>query len=284
MARKNIFELLENKFSLKEEVGRLEKLAKMDNVICDDIYNYDLEEFVDKYCLAGWKNRNRCISYDDMRVKLEITSFWMQQGSSAIRALMYIEFMANMVYICEKYIERYEQYDNYKVTSAFLCIKDNLISIAENMNMEFKVFDDKEQILLIEKDSATMAVAEIVESDIAYDLIQYNHFLLKGDIEAKRKILKSLANKFEEVRPLLKMANYSTLESNTGYLLNKLNIRHNNLTGKNMVPYVRDMGKKELEEWYDEIYQMVLLCVLVADNITRNKKVEELKLLIEEKK
>ena len=51
-----------------------------------------------------------------------------------------------------------------------------------------------------------------------------------------------------------------------------------------MVPYVRDMGKKELEEWYDEIYQMVLLCVLVADNITRNKKVEELKLLIEEKK
>lgn len=72
------------------------------------------------------------------------------------------------------------------------------------------------------------------------------------------------------------------LESNVGYLLNKLNIRHNNIEGKNAKDYVKNLSEKELEEWYDETYQMLQLCILEHDNIGRNKKVDSLKKIIEQ--
>jgi len=60
-----------------------------------------------------------------------------------------------------------------------------------------------------------------------------------------------------------------------------MNIRHNNIEGKNAIEYVKNLSNEELEEWYDEIYQMLLLCILEYDNIERNKKVGELKNIIE---
>ena len=92
--------------------------------------------------------------------------------------------------------------------------------------------------------------------------------------------MKLLADKFEPMRGELKRVN-KELESNTGYLLNKMNIRHNNVEGKNAIEYVKNLSDEELEEWYDEIYQMLLLCFLEYDNIERNKKISELKEVIE---
>lgn len=59
-----------------------------------------------------------------------------------------------------------------------------------------------------------------------------------------------------------------------------MNIRHNNLSGKNAVPYVQNMSDVELEEWYDETYQILLLCILEYDNIERNNKISKFKKII----
>ena len=90
----------------------------------------------------------------------------------------------------------------------------------------------------------------------------------------------ALADKFEPTRNELKKIN-ATLESNIGYLLNKMNIRHNNKEGKRASKYVAGISDEELEKWYDETYQMLLLSMLELDNIERNRKVNELKTLIE---
>jgi hypothetical protein len=37
------------------------------------------------------------------------------------------------------------------------------------------------------------------------------------------------------------------------------------------------MTKKQLEKWYDELYQMILLAFLLLDNVERIKKVKKLK-------
>ena len=36
------------------------------------------------------------------------------------------------------------------------------------------------------------------------------------------------------------------------------------------------MSNDELEKWYDETYQVCLLCFLELDNIERKKKIKEL--------
>ena len=123
------------------------------------------------------------------------------------------------------------------------------------------------------------AVAETVDPNTAYAVIEYNHHLLKGDIAEKQRRLKLLADKFEPIRGELKKVD-KDLESNTGDLLNKMNIRHNNMEGKNAIEYVKNLTDEQLEEWYDETYQMLLLCFLEYENIERNKKISELKQVI----
>lgn len=62
-------------------------------------------------------------------------------------------------------------------------------------------------------------------------------------------------------------------------MLNNLNIRHNNKSkkDKNYKEYVAKMKKNKLEEWYDELYQMMLLAMLELEQVERNQKINELK-------
>lgn len=63
-------------------------------------------------------------------------------------------------------------------------------------------------------------------------------------------------------------------------MLNNCNIRHNNRNKKDSSKYkeyVAKMSKKQLEKWYDELYQMILLAFLLLDNGDRDVKITELK-------
>ena len=42
---------------------------------------------------------------------------------------------------------------------------------------------------------------------------------------------------------------------------------------RQLYKYVANLTDEELESWYDETYQMLLLSILELDNIERNKKV-----------
>jgi len=287
MARKNIFDILQERLNINYEIKNLdslcESIAIMKRVFVNEYTceyeKYTLEEYVDKYCLAKWKNRNRCISCQDMRMRLQITPLNVVDNLSKEKIYVYLEYLANILELCSFDINL----DNSLVTTeSYDYINGNLLDIVNHLNLELKVFENEQKVLLVEKNSASTAVAEIIESELAYQVIEYNHYLLKGDIESKQRILKVLADKIEPMRNQLKQIN-STLVDNTFYLLNKMNIRHNNIEGKNAIPYVQNLSKEELEEWYDETYQMILLCILEYDNIERNKKVNELKKIIEAK-
>ena len=52
------------------------------------------------------------------------------------------------------------------------------------------------------------------------------------------------------------------------FMLNNMNLRHNNRSKKDMTKYkeyVAKMSKARLEKWYDELYQMLLLAFLLLD-------------------
>lgn len=68
MSRKNIFDVLEKKMDINYEMRRI--LEMYNESVID---NYTLEEYFDEYCLSNWKNRNRFLSTEEMRIKLNIT-------------------------------------------------------------------------------------------------------------------------------------------------------------------------------------------------------------------
>lgn len=264
--RRNIFDVL-------DEVDLKNEIIKIEYLMCENsIHSYALEEIFDEYCLKSWKNRGRYIGAGDIRKKLGITNFDVRQGLHGDEILFYLEYVGNLIWLCNRFLENQDK----DIDKEYVFLQENVLSLIESLNYELKVFEEYEKVLLVEKNAAAMAVAEIADMDISYDIIEYNHYMLKGDIAKKKKILLALADKFEPLRNDLKKID-KELESNIGYLLNKMNIRHNNLEGKNAIKYVINMNDNELEGWYDETYQMILLAFLESENIERNIKVANLK-------
>ena len=94
----------------------------------------------------------------------------------------------------------------------------------------------------------------------------------------RKSILLKLGAQLEPRRSELENAN-DTLTQNIFMLLNNLNIRHNNCSegDSKYKAVVAEMVPDELEAWYDELYQMLLLAKLELDNIGRIAKVQELR-------
>ena len=131
---------------------------------------------------------------------------------------------------------------------------------------------------LVPKDQAVISVAEIVDPELSYKVIEYNHHSMKGDLERKRATLLVLADKLEAQREKLNHTSAS-LKSDIFMLLNNMNIRHNNTdpNSKYYISFVAAMKKEEIEHWYDELYQMCLLAFLELDHSERKGSIEQMK-------
>ena len=138
--------------------------------------------------------------------------------------------------------------------------------------------EEKEQVIIVEDKPEVTAVAEIVEAENALSIIRYNHHALKGDIKAKKHILVEIGKKLEPERNRLHTIN-SSLEDKIFFMLNNMDLRHNNRYegDRNYKAVVAQMADEELETWYDELYQMMLLAFLELDQSDRSEKIDALK-------
>lgn len=133
--------------------------------------------------------------------------------------------------------------------------------------------------IFTEKSVSAIAVSEIVPNDISYKVISYNHHSMKGNLENKKDTILKLANLLEGKRKQLKSINPS-LEDDLFYAFNNLNLRHNNKDKdykEKYKQYIADMSDNDLEQWYDEVYQMCLLAFLEIEQIDRKKSFNTLK-------
>ena len=142
--------------------------------------------------------------------------------------------------------------------------------------------------IFVEKSPAAIAVAEsdLIPKELSYRIISYNHYSMKGQLEAKKSALVQLASLLEPKRSSLKKAD-KTLESDLFYLFNNLNIRHNNVDPADSAkykPFIVQMKQEELEHWYDETYQMCLLAFLQLEQTERKIEFDRLKTAIEGQK
>ena len=153
-----------------------------------------------------------------------------------------------------------------------------------NYNYKAQYFPSREQLLVIEGKPEATAVAEIIERDLSYKVLRYNHYMLKGNLQAKKEILLALGTDLEPKREQLNTID-AKLEDGIFYILNNLNLRHNNKTegDKNYKQAVADMDSNTLEHWYDELYQMMLLAYLQLDQVERNNQIKVLKQLVSPK-
>ena len=185
----------------------------------------------------------------------------------------FLEYCENILCLIVKKFEILNKND-WEVNKLFVPLIENSHLLIEKLGYKLKICEKEEKVLLIPQKPEALAVAEISTVDTALAILKYNHASLKGNLEEKRKLLYQISLEYE---PLLKMPieGYKDFYDKTNGLLNTLHIRHNNTVKENNKNNVIDIRDEELEKWYDELYQLLLFCVLIKDNLDRKKEVDE---------
>ena len=210
MERKNFAQILEAAgIDIKKEYSRLYKLFYRQK--SQDWYgNYcSLKE----HCAANFRNvpfRKTCLSLNDFD-DCHNSHFEKKQSDVDLDYLIsFCEYTYNLVLWlnCDTPLTNREINEHQQI---YLQQVRNVIELV-GYKMTEKITENSCITIMIPKSPAAIAVSEIVPPSLSYKIIEYNHDALKGDIEAKKSIIRSLAEQLEPKRSALKDIN-ETLEN-----------------------------------------------------------------------
>ncbi len=277
MTRKNIFEILKSKYEIPIEMSKISMLFYDIKIVARNPLNFNvnecsIEQLFEIFCFTNWKQRGSYLSCDEMKKALDFPKGIVTKEQDIIKIL---EYYINLLVMLNSKLNL-TQNINFGCPATYKLLNDNIEILLEHLNYEKIIFNEEEKVILVPKNPAATAVAEITDNkDISFAILKYNHASLKGDLEGKRQLLLSIANEYE---PLLKkpIDGFKDYFSMATGLLNNIHLRHNNKTGKDKKEVVANMSDKELEKWYDELYQLLLFCVLIKDNVKRKNEIDEL--------
>ena len=272
MGRRNFFDRLVRTLNYQKEYQKIESLVLQPH----SLHGYSIEDSIERY-FKDWKYNANYLSFKELRDQLGFTFVhdgYYDLPSGIIKDVNdffdYCEMIINMIVLLP---EEDAEYHGKNVNEIIRLIDYDL----DFLNHRIRKIDDK--YLIIQKDATASEVVDIVEDSLAKIILEYNHYLLKGDLEKKKNILVKIANALEPLKGEIKATNYQ-LYKDYFYLINNMDIRHNNCDSSdtsNYNAYFDKLTLKEKEEWYDEIYQMGLLIFLLLENKERSTKVANIK-------
>ena len=274
--RKSIFDIASASINISNEVDRIVSMSVEEKSTYYPPYNLTLFEFVDQRCFRDWSYRGHFVNVKDFLEAVNYNEIIKSAKNGDTEAFMIlIELTYNLWSLA--YYDIIDKDSLSKWNNNFFHLRDVMLDNLEKYN--HKAYIDDERILIIEDKPEITAVAEIIKQDLAIDIIRYNHRSMQGEIELKKKILISLGSELEPKRKELQVLN-KQLSEDIFFMLNNMNLRHNNRSKKDMgkyKEYVAKMTKARLEKWYDELYQMMLLAFLLLDNVDGTENVKKLK-------
>ena len=274
MARKNIYELLaENEISITREYKKLQFLFSQEKLPYSRFGQVSLKKYIDESYFRSLDIRGSSLDVDSLMKELGIV----ESGYQLDDLLCFCEFI--LAIIPEEYIVEDPSAEKQANT-----IVSNILYILDKTNHTLLNLNGEDyghpKYVIIEKNKAATEAAELIEDEnVAIEVLEYNRFVLKGDLSEKKRILNSIA---QYIEPLLKSrklqkAGYGQLESDAGFLANNFHIRHNNKTGSKANEYIVGLADNELEYWYDKAYNVFLNVITLCEQIETSSELKMLK-------
>lgn len=253
------------------EIKSLQFLFSEERVVPMGRYLETLETFIDEKIFRSLKLRGTFLSVSDMRKAIGISEY--QLVGSFEKLFLFSEFLISI------FAEGKSQIDLYSAAVKQVnIIMDNIETFVEKSNHKLIDIGEQKYIIVEKNKSASQAIEFIDNNAIAIEIIEYNHYKLKGNLQQKQNILNLLANYIE---PILKnraiSSRYTELFSDVGFLLNCFHIRHNNKEGKKAQEYIQGLDDSTLEMWYDRTYNMILSVIIAEKNVEYSNKLSDLK-------
>ena len=268
--RKNFYELLTNrKFDVTTEYATLWRLFCVEACYHTSHRSYPMIYWVDQKLFRNFAFRGSFATLKDM------------MDEFGIETRIYVD-IEKLLLFCEILIavlpEQGVAYDEF-LSKQRKTILENIYYILERTNHEIKKDPNGHSIIVEKSKVATLAAQLVGDEVVAFEIIEYNHFALKGDLEGKKKLLFSIAAYIEPIlkSKVLQKNGYKQLESDAGFLFNNFHIRHNNKTGASAQDYIATVKDAELEEWYDKAYEIALSVIIINDYLTIGQDIADIK-------
>ena len=256
MVRRNLYDILqESEFDIKREYSRLYELFYENSPYDLSLYQIVKAHFIkfDRRLIG------RCVSIDDYDETYGFYFMPMPNQFDIDYFLLFCEYAYNLCVQAHLFC-------NMREKEKIELLIENILECVDILN--YKEIEKDAISFFVESKPEALAVAEIVDEELSFRVLEYNHHKLKGDLVNKKIILKMLADDIELKRGELNGINRDF----TNQLFNLLNkfIRHNSSDND----AIFNMEDEKLEEIYDDIYQMWLLAKLQLDHLERKRRVE----------
>ena len=278
MERRNFAQILkEAKVDIRREYDRLYSLFYLSKTFQLNNSMLSLRD----YCACFFYSlpfRGTCLNLDDFD---DFYGFNFEKNPTEFDLnylLSFCEYSYNLaVYMNPINYSILTSYTTYNQQPQFYV--QQVLKVADAIGYMITKQDESDEMsIIVAKTPAAISVAEISDPKVAYKVLEYNHYALKGNLDRKLSILKVLADEIEPKRTALKIIPGS-IENELFQMLQKF-VRHNNKEN----PVIAAMTVDEVEAVYDDIYQMWLLAMLELDNVERKKRAKELLGRINERK
>ena len=270
---KSMYDILNKSIDYNNEYDKLWDMIFTERYYQYNGVKYSLTEIFNKFIVL-WKYKGTKCSTQEVLEELEIIEYPNISVEEVILKLC--DFIINIreFLLFEKSrldnaADEAEQHNKY-------CFEGEEVSVPKRLFMHDRMLNDlvneilnslsyeilkKEdyQCFIVKKNVDSEETEKVIEdNDISSKILQYNDYSIVEDVDAKKSILKSLADYFEGHKKEIKAFN-SDLENNISFALNNFNIRHNNITGAKANEFIKNINDKELIVLYDKTYFLMLI-------------------------
>lgn len=265
MARKNIFQLVEESYDIQAEIRKINNLFTSENYFVKADYEYySLKKLLKEMLFTEWKYRGTCITIEEYlsRANAIVSNVTRNCEEQIINNL---EVMENFIKLYFDNSDELFQKSSIKYYTDFDTVFCNLINtLKKRMGLSKREYKDR--IILYPKNAPLEKVIDLCEDeDVQWELIRY----VREDLSLteKRKSLAYLATNLgieedkneqnEHIKELVKTA---------GNILNNLHIRHNNKTGKWENKVLSDITEEDASALCDMVYNEMLTIILLREH------------------
>lgn len=264
MARKNIFQIVEENYDIEAEIRKINTLFYEEDYFSEGLTSFNFEDLLNDYLFSKWKYRGTCISIEEFfaRANADIPTYGRIKEDQII----------NNLEVMENFIKLYFDHSNELSNSHSIKYYGNLVSVFCNLintlekRLGLVTREYKDRVIIYPKNAPLEKIVDLIEDeDVQWELIRY----VREDLSLteKRKALAYLAtNLYIEEDKAEQDEHIKELIKKAGNILNNLHIRHNNKTGKWENAALKDLDEKDAVALCDMVYNEMLTIVLLREH------------------
>lgn len=273
MARKNIFQLVEENYDIKSEIRKINNLFDDEDYFTNGRFSYNFRELIVEHLFHNWKYRGTCISIEEYfsRANATIPNINLITEEQIINNLEVMENFVKLYFDNSNTLFEEHRIKYYTGLETVFC---ELINTLEK-RMGLTTREYKDRVIIYPKNAPLEKVVDLCDDeDVQWELIRY----VREDLtlSEKRKTLAYLAtNLYIEEDSKEKDEHIKELIKKAGNILNNLHIRHNNKTGKWENEALKDLKKADAISLCDMVYNEMLTIVLLREHKEYEKTYNE---------